>query len=494
MAQPFNLAQSVLGGAGRRGATPAVMGADFELSYPRLAGIAASMALHLQARGVGRGQLVAIRSDDLIVVLGSVLAAGLLGCRWVYARREVLASPRIVPDLVLDTLPTGRAPIADAVHVDESWARPPEGTDRTRPPVFPGYADPDDIWIISSTSGTTGTPKFVGLSHRILWARNQANAEMFDRPGKRIVGLFPPSSPAYLTRCLSALAYGGTIVESGDPDVWVAKGVDLVVGSPAQVRSCLVGHRLACRLPEIRLSGGMVPDALTRELFGSFEQVSSGYGSVETHQTLLNIKSQEPDGSIRTRTRLRAAQVEVVDAQGQPMPAGREGIVRVRNQYLAPGYLDAPELQAKAFRDGWFYPGDLGLWTEAGEFVVTGRVNDQFNLGGVKINAALMDYTLQNVPGIRDAICFLVPREGREDRLTALLVVEPETDTTQVQADARVALMQLGGREAVPEKFLLADSLPRNDNGKPDRRACVELVKSWRGRGRSGAGARTQPG
>ena len=68
---------------------------------------------------------------------------------------------------------------------------------------------------------------------------------------------------------------------------------------------------------------------------------------------------------------------------------------------------------------------------------MTGRRNDQFNLGGVKLNAQLIDFTLINVDGVRDAISFLVPVEGKSDRLTAILCLDPEADVTEVLASRR---------------------------------------------------------
>ena len=68
-----------------------------------------------------------------------------------------------------------------------------------------------------------------------------------------------------------------------------------------------------------------------------------------------------------------AATVEVSDEEGNVLPAGQEGIIRISTTSMVTSYIGEPEAAAKAFRDGWFYPGDIGYQLETGDFYVTGR-------------------------------------------------------------------------------------------------------------------------
>ncbi|WP_400084295.1 class I adenylate-forming enzyme family protein [Yoonia sp. R78084] len=346
--------------------------------------------------------------------------------------------------------------------------------------AFPGCQSENDILMLSKTSGTTGTPKLVALSYRTISRRTAENIAYFPRPDMKVSGLFPSSAPALLSRYIAALVHGAEIVASRDPGVWERRKVDFVFGSTAQLRAIMADRVLSQKLPRVHLSGATGDKLMIRHLLNSFEMVTNGYGSTEGFNCLSVIHTLDPDGTVVKTTKLRGGALELVDAEDNPVETGQIGRVRLRNDYLADGYLDTPTANADAFRQGWFYPGDLARWLDDGNFEVVGRINDQFNLGGVKLNAASMDFVLLSVPGIADAICFVMPERDRPDSLRCFLKLYPGYATDEVLSNARIALMRLGGVAAVPERFLFAETLPRNANGKADRRACAEIVESRR--------------
>ena len=482
MSQQHNLGFRFLQLAAAEPDRPAIVAGSVRISHGQMRQIVILMALHMQRLGIGPTSTVALRTDDLTVLLGSILASSLLGNAWIFDADILAEFPAL---RITHRLRTDERPQAGSQLIDESWTLPPEGF--TGPPRFPGYRDAGDVFMISRSSGTTGTPKLVALGHRTVRDRVASYAAFFPEPGIGLAGLFPLHAPAMLARCLAALFHKGRIVASHDPQDWLDEDVGLVFGSPSQLAQVLGDRVLPRKLRMVFSSGGKLSDAQVRHLFRSFEQVVSGYGSTEANNVLSNHKSIGPDGQVTTRTVLRGARLEIVDDADQPVPPGTEGIVRIRNGWLAQGYMGSPEAEAKAFRGGWFYPGDLGMWTKAGEFVVTGRQNDQFNLGGVKLNAMLLDFALVEVPGIDEAICFMVPRPGQPDRLTAFVRFSPGADQPEVLSRARIALLRLGGTGAVPERFFPVDSIPRNANGKPDRKACLTLLETVKRRRRSGA-------
>lgn len=474
--QNDNLGFTYLAGAVRRLDRPAIIGDDAVVTHGGLSSIAMNVARHMQSHGAGQGRTVALATNDLVVLIASILATALIGARWVYAPNAKILRRAGHVDLLLDTNPDATKRLEGAVHVDASWTLPPDGAGQDAP--FPGYADPDDVWILSPTSGTTGTPKLVALSHRTYAARMRLNADLFEREGKVVCGLFRINAGGQISRQLSALLHGGVILHSADPRAWCRHGADLVFGSPTQVRNVLGDAILPVRLPRVHLSGSTAPEKLVRQLLRSFETVSNGYGSTEGFNVLSVRHWLDGSGTLRRETRLRpGVELELVDEAGRPVPEGEEGIVRIRNAVLASGYVGLPELTALVFRDGWFHPGDLARWSVDGNFEVTGRINDQFNIGGVKVNAALMDHRLQGVEGVRDAACFMAPTEDGP-RLTAFVEYEPGALEHEVQERAWLALVALGGTEMVPKRFLKSDFIPRTPTGKVDRDACVAAWKA----------------
>lgn len=455
---------------------PALTDGERRWSYGQVADLAVLSALHMSRQGAARGATVGFSGDDLLMLLATLLGTALTGARWTYVadRNRKLVLGHVTHLLTAD--PEEEAGSAERIVVDSSWATLPPGGKPADIGTLQGPASADDIWIIARTSGTTGTPKLVGLSHRIVSARNDANRQWFDRPGRKIAGLFPIGAPAQVSRFLSALIHRGQIVASGDPDVWLAEKLDLAFGSPAQARTTLGETVLPRKLPRFHLSGATAPETFVRHLLQSFEVVANGYGSCEAHNSMSILKTLDPSGAIRVETKVRDVAVEIVDDDGNVLPAGTEGKVRIRGKTVATGYIDNPAATAASFRDGGFYPGDIARWTEDGNFVVTGRINDQYNLGGVKLNAALIDHAMQNVEGVEDAISFLLPRPDGSEVLRAMVAVKPGHFQDTVISQIRIELLRLYGKAGVPERFMFANRLPRNPNGKPDRKACAEMV------------------
>ncbi|HHS82782.1 MAG TPA: long-chain fatty acid--CoA ligase [Devosia sp.] len=480
MPQAQNIGRAFLDRAGIAPDSVVIMDEDAQVTLGQLAGMSLAFALHLKKHGVGQKSTIAIRSDDPVVVLASVLATAMVGCRWVYAKASLLKqSPVEVTHYFQTDIEDGKIH-PDAVPIDETWAAPPEGHAPSRPPQFQGYRAASDPWLIFSSSGTTGIPKYMELSHRNVFDRVAAAKPEFAQGPSRVVFLFGVHAAPSLFRCLAAMLSGWALVYSADPAFWHQSGVTHVFGSPAQINHVLLGMRLPTKLEKVLVGGGMLSDDQTKELFENFEHVINNYGSTEASHVLANVKTLDRAGDVITRTVLRDCEVEVVDDNDRALPPDHEGTIRVRNGYLAPGYLDSPEAEAGTFRDGWFYPGDRGLWTTDGNLVVTGRVNEQFNLGGTKVNAVLMDYVLLTVEGVKDAICFLMPQEGGPDQLMAFLQTEDGQLDPDLIAAAKLRLTIEFGVDAIPKRFLFIDRIPRNEGGKPDRRACIELAEEGR--------------
>lgn len=473
---PNNLVRHYLGMVAAFSDAPAVLAPDTTVTHGQLAEVILAIALGLHDRGIGPGATIAIRTRDPVNAIASLMAAGLAGARWVFAHANLVGTDRLAIDLVLDD-GTMSAPVTyPVVRLDSSWLAPRPVAPGTPLPLH-GFRGPGDIWVISQTSGTTGTPKLVGLPYQVMVDRITANSRRIDWRRLRMASLFPVSAPVWLTYAVTALLHAGSLRIGADMDNWFGDGVGFALASPAQARTALADFQPKGRVAILQLSGGPAGEPLIRSLLAGFDSVWVGYGSTEGFNALSTAKSLGPDGRLLSRTILApGSRVEVVDSAGQPVPVGQEGEVRVTNPYLAPGYMNAPEATAASFRDGWFHPGDLGFWDDQGNFHVTGRVNDQFNLGGHKINAQLLDFTLLGVPGVRDAISFMLPDADEGEGLRAFLSLEQGADQTEVLSNARLALMALGGIHSVPKRFLFADALPRNANGKADRRACVQMV------------------
>jgi len=154
-------------------------------------------------------------------------------------------------------------------------------------------------------------------------------------------------------------------------------------------------------------------------------------------------------------------EVEIVDDRDRPLPRGEVGLVRLRGSTLPAGYLDDPEATAKAFRSGWYYPGDLGVLAPEGVLFLKGRADDMINYDGIKIYPAEIEVALQRHPGVAEAAAFPVTIDGYRQLPVAAVV--PRGGAS---AEALVAFCREQIGERAPVKIWLFDTLPKTATGK----------------------------
>jgi len=169
--------------------------------------------------------------------------------------------------------------------------------------------------------------------------------------------------------------------------------------------------------------------------------------------------------------------VQIVDDQGDVLPAGEAGVVRLRGTPSPSGYVDDPQATAKAFRDGWYYPGDLGVLSPEGALFLKGRADDMINYDGVKIYPADIETALLQHPAVAEAAAFPAIVEGYRQIPVAAVVLRAGASSEGLIAYCRNCL---GAR--APARIYVVPALPRNAIGKVLKR---ELTRQL-----SGAGAK----
>jgi len=163
---------------------------------------------------------------------------------------------------------------------------------------------------------------------------------------------------------------------------------------------------------------------------------------------------------------------EIVDASGNILLPGSEGILRVRTPQTADGYYGDPETTASRFRDGWFYPGDLGSITQDGVLIIGGRQELLLNLGGDKINPETIEETIKQYPGIDDAAVITKMGASGIDELHALISTTSPVDEAQLKIFCEAKLLS----SFVPSHISVVDRIPRNEMGKVNRSSLPTLT------------------
>ncbi|MBV8167037.1 MAG: AMP-binding protein, partial [Alphaproteobacteria bacterium] len=166
------------------------------------------------------------------------------------------------------------------------------------------------------------------------------------------------------------------------------------------------------------------------------------------------------------------ADVMVVDDQDRPLPRGRDGVVRTRTAQMVSGYYRDEAATRRNFRDGWFYPGDVGMVTSDGLLRVLGRVEDRIVRDGVTISPLSIEEAIRGLPGVRDVAVFPLREGDGASEICAALVLDAAASAEAIQAGAAA---RLGAR--APARMFRVEALPRNPNGKVLRTQLVDWAQ-----------------
>lgn len=343
----------------------------------------------------------------------------------------------------------------------------------------------DSGWKIALTSGTTGTQKAVLLSHAMQEAWCDASHSAVPvLPGDRYLAIIGLGFDAGLRHCLCVHWGGGAVVfEPPSPTVEALfatverAGITYLGLSPAQLGQILpVCKDDQPRLPSLRVlrSGGMVHSAALRRdvrrkinpnfhiLYGTNDGGSpftcASGEMVERHPESVGLPC-------------RGVEIGITDESGRPLQDGEIGHVRVRAVGTPRGYINDPEATALRFRDGWYYPGDLGWLSPEGGLHFKGRADDLMNYDGLKIFPSEIENALLAHPEVAEAAAFSIPSPLHQDVPVAAVVLRGATSVADLR---RFCAEQLGSR--APKSIAVLTALPRNAMGKVDKRRLAQLV------------------
>ncbi|WUI29185.1 o-succinylbenzoate--CoA ligase [Mycobacterium sp. NBC_00419] len=332
----------------------------------------------------------------------------------------------------------------------------------------------DDVALVVSTSGTTGTPKGAMLTPSALIASAAATHDRLGGPGTWLLAL-PTHHIAGIQVLVRSLQAGTVPVEldvSAGFDVTELSTAVAQLGSGRRYTS-LVATQLAkalldpeataalAELDAVLLGGGPAPRPVLEGAAAAGIAVVRTYGSSETAGGCVY------DGVPLDGVRIR------LDDGAQP----GEGRIVIGGPTLAKGYRNPPDSGPFAGSDGdpfaetgWFHTDDLGMVDNDGRLVVLGRADEAISTGGLTVMPAPVEAVLSRHPAVADCAVFGVPDDRLGQRVVAAVVVIPGAVEPSV-SDIKEYLAQTLDSTAAPRELHIIDELPRRGIGKVDRRA-----------------------
>jgi long-chain acyl-CoA synthetase len=447
---------------------------------------AANLAERLRDAGTASGDRVLVRLGNDERFLAALHAVWLGGASAITMHP---AAPRLDAERVVETM-AARVVLADPADAGARDLGIPflavGPLPRSAPaPVLqpPEIADAAEALVLL-TSGSTGAPKGVALSHGNAWANLRATVSAFrsdTRPTPLPTGHKPPnlianpvSHTAGVVRLLFALYVGRSVVLLRKFDARAAKaalerhGIDNLTINPTMMRMLLEDLPAGSGLGAVRyVSSGTAP--LPPALRDAFEArfgvpVLQAYGQTEAFGgvAIENVKDvlagRRKPGSVGRA--LPGVEIRIAE----------RGEILVRTRSSTAGYLGQPA--SPVDEDGWLHTGDLGRLDDDGYLFVTGRLKNLIICGGFNIVPEEVEAALSADVRIREAAVVGVPDERLGEMPVA--VVESDDDAGSIVERLRERLAPY----KLPRRVLVVDRLPRVPNGKVDTPAVRALVES----------------
>jgi len=505
-------------------ANPCISEGATTTSYGELDALANRLANGLLGLGVNKGDRICILGENSLQHPQLFLAAGKIGavtvslnCRLAPAELGYIINDSqakvllVLDEMFLGVLQKLREYLPEQLHLltrgqpdSIDWEEFLQRQSVNHPGIESAIeVDAEDAFLQLYTSGTTGNPKGVVLSHRNLLAECTMNTTLMPtRPGPGSVDLIcaPFFHIGGAGSVLISLYSGVHIIlhKAFNPAAVVAdiennpiNGIFMV---PAMIMAVLalpdIEQRNFANLKQIYYGASPISEAVLRRAMSVFgAEFIQMYGMTETAGTVVNLSAADHALALQGRPELLrscgkasvGAQVKVMDLQGEQVATGQVGEIWVKSDTNMQTYYNLPEETAANLTDGWVHTGDAGMMDAQGYLYLKDRIKDMVVSGGENIYPVEVENTLASHPAVLDVAVIGVPDDKFGEALLAFVVTR-NGQTLALEEMIAFCRDKIAGYK-IPRQLQLIEELPRNPSGKILKK---ELRKPfWEGVGRS---------
>ncbi|MEW6184367.1 MAG: class I adenylate-forming enzyme family protein [Thermodesulfobacteriota bacterium] len=364
-------------------------------------------------------------------------------------------------------------------------------------PPDPPDIDEEDTAVILFTSGTTGLPKGTMITHRNLITSackqgyySEKEIPLKDPSHSKTLLVAPLFHVLALQEQLFPAIFSGTTmymmpVLLPEPllELIVREKINILTGTPTLFwillhKTPIQNYDLRC-VEVIKYGGAPMPPDLLRDIKKIFPEVRlvNGYGLTEASVITLLLDQYVEQKPTSVGRPALCSEVKFVDPFGKEVNPHEIGELAVRGGPVTRGYYKLPEETRKAYREGWFFTGDMGFQDEEGFITLVGRSKEMINRGGEKVYPVEVENILHLHPRILDVSVLGLPDPVMGEIVACAVILRPGSealDLTELQDFCRSQLAYY----KIPQRMFLLSELPKNPGGKVMKKKLLEQIQT----------------
>jgi fatty-acyl-CoA synthase len=508
----------------------AIVSGDLRLTYKQFGQRVYAWANLVRSLGVEKGDRVAIISQNSHRMMDGFFGAPLIGAIYQpinfrlvaddfdYILNHAEAKIVVVEDFLTGAIDSIRPQLKSIqhfiVHSDEAGERAPGWQDyetllaqASADAPEPAVVDENETTCILYTSGTTGRPKGVMLTHRNLYLNAMNSIVEFglthDDVYLHTLAQFHCNGWG-LPYAVTGVGAKHVIVKKYEPasffDLATRERMTFACMPPTMINMALnqnLSDEQRAALPRegvrVATAGSAPPRALIEGMQQRLGwQVVQIYGLTETSPflTVSKVKPHMRDWPAEERYRVQTrtgyemlgVEIRVVDERGKDIEADGQAVGEIiaRGNVVMAGYWRQPEATDAVIVDGWFHTGDMATIDNEGMVEIVDRKKDLIISGGENVSSIEVEGMLYKYPAVLEAACIAIPHEQWGETIAALVVLKPGMTATDAEiiefCRANMAHFKC------PKSVSFIDALPRTATGKIQKNVLRD--KFWQGRGK----------
>jgi len=348
-------------------------------------------------------------------------------------------------------------------------------------------AEQDDIALVLHTSGTTGRPKAVPLTHKNLTTTMKNIKATYElTPDDRTLLVMPLFHVhGLLSGFLAPLYSGGSVIvpiKFSASEFWG----DFITYKANWYTAVPTIHQILLKNPPPQVKPNIrfirsCSSPLSPTTFHLLEKtynapVLEAYAMTEaSHQMTSNPlpkNGKRKPGSVGIG---QGVEVKILDQEGKEVKQGAEAEICVRGTNVTKGYINNEKANKESFtKDGFFRTGDQGKLDEEGYVLITGRIKELINKAGEKISPIELDNILARHPAVSEAVSFAMPDETYGEEVGAAIVLKIGQKLNEAELKKWIA--DKVAKFKVPKRIFFTDNMPKTSTGKIQRRIVAEAM------------------